>query len=325
MGPTGAGKSTFVDRAVGIPHVGASVDSVSRTEEVRPVRYPYSDGVRNVVLVDTPEFDDMFITDVQILRQIANWLNATYEKNIKLSSVLYLHRISDNGVSGTSLRNYNMFKELCGKDNFKNVILVTTMWDEVTEEVGSAREKELQSDFWRSMLSLGSTTHRFEGTMESAWRIINSLSVAPPIQRRPLQIQREMVDAHVPLHKTAAGRTVLATLFSLMSGVKEIFKRHRNRTQSSLNAIQRDSTRLRRSRSLFSTTAVYNLSSETGIIALGSSGTCSAEGYQSSLGQVISALRDTLSAAEFVRVRYLKNMIVPSLSIALFIEVNLYY
>ncbi|KAI6158373.1 P-loop containing nucleoside triphosphate hydrolase protein, partial [Pisolithus thermaeus] len=220
MGPTGAGKSTFIDRAVERPDMGAGHDLTSCTREVRAVRYPHTDGVRNIVLVDTPGFDDTFMTDVQILKRIAHWLNSTYKKNVKLSGLLYLHRISDNRVGGTPLRNYNMFKELCGKDNFKNVILVTTMWDEVTEEVGSAREEELRADFWRAMIALGSTTHRFERTTESAWKIINSLSVQPLASRRPLQIQSEMVDENLPLHRTAAGRTVLNSLNDLMSSFK---------------------------------------------------------------------------------------------------------
>ncbi|KIK16170.1 hypothetical protein PISMIDRAFT_686573, partial [Pisolithus microcarpus 441] len=48
------------------------------------------------------------------------------------------------------------FKEPWGKDYCKNVILVTTMWDQVSEEVGSERERDrIQSDFWREMISLG--------------------------------------------------------------------------------------------------------------------------------------------------------------------------
>ncbi|KAI6138454.1 hypothetical protein EDD17DRAFT_395562 [Pisolithus thermaeus] len=80
MGPTGAGKSTFVDHAVGRPGVGAGHDLMSYTKEMRPVRYPHSDGIRNIVLIDSPGFDDTFMTDAQILRQIAHWLNATYKK-----------------------------------------------------------------------------------------------------------------------------------------------------------------------------------------------------------------------------------------------------
>ena len=54
-------------------------------------------------------------------------------------SLLYFHRISDNRMAGTLLKNLRMFEELCGKDALKNVIL-TTMWDEVDEETGLARE-----------------------------------------------------------------------------------------------------------------------------------------------------------------------------------------
>lgn len=328
MGPTGAGKSTLIDRAVGRPDVGAGHDLMSYTKEMCPVRYPHSDGIRNIVLVDSPGFDDTFMTDAQILRQIARWLNATYQKNIKLSGVLYLHRISDNRVSGTPLRNYSMFKELCGKENFKNVVLVTTMWDEVTEEIGSAREKELQSDFWRSMINLGSTIHRFEGTTESAWNIINSLSLASPVQRRPLQIQREMVDEHVPLHRTAAGRAVMATFTGLMSGIKGIFRRFMNGRWRTSRPMPQDSKRLlRRSPSVLSTTSATTSSDNskspsvgTVTISLSSSGACNTEGYRGNLVRVLPVLQAALGMAELVCIPYIKDVISPSLSIALSLQ-----
>jgi len=119
-----------------------------------------------------------------------------------LSGLLYFHRISDNRMAGTPLRNLNMFKDLCGRDNFKNVVLVTTMWDEVFEDVGLQREQELKEDLWKAMIRLGSTTRRFHLTEESAWEIINTIPKSPPGER--LQIQREMVDENKPIHKTSA-------------------------------------------------------------------------------------------------------------------------
>ncbi|KAI5988357.1 P-loop containing nucleoside triphosphate hydrolase protein [Pisolithus albus] len=332
MGPTGTGKSTFIDRAVGRPDINAGHDLTSCTKEVRAVRYPHTNGSRNIVLVDTPGFDDTFMTDVQVLQRIADWLNSTYKKNVKLSGILYLHRISDNRVGGTPLRNYRMFNELCGKDNFKNVILVTSMWDVVTEEVGSAREQELRVDFWKAMIALGSTTHRFEGTTESAWKIINSLSVPPLASRRPLQIQWEMVDKHIPLHRTAAGRTVLESLSDLMSSFKGIFRRlSKGRKKLSGPTSQLSSSSLRRSSSLRSNSTFSSSDSTAvgwsvgaGIVSTNNSGACSVEGYQNVLGQVISTLRASLGAAELVRVHYLKNAITSSLSLALFIEVKLH-
>ncbi|KAI6094676.1 hypothetical protein F5141DRAFT_118312 [Pisolithus sp. B1] len=327
MGPTGAGKSTFIDRTVGRPDMGAGHDLTSCTREVRAVRYPHVDGVRNFVLVDTPGFDDTFMTDVQILQRIAHWLYSTYKRNVKLSGLLYLHRISGNRMGKTPLRNYNMFKELCGRDNFKNIILVTTMWDEVTEEVGSAREQELHADFWRAMIALGSTTHRFERTTESAWKIINSLSVAPLIQ----QIPREMVDEHLPLHRTTAGRANMATPTGLMSGTKGIFKLFANGRKRLPNPIPQGSRhRLQRSRPLLSITALRNLSfgNETEmirprvreIISLGGSGACSIEGCQGSLVWVIPVLQAALCMAELVRIPYLEDVISASLSVAVSIE-----
>ncbi|KAI6033497.1 hypothetical protein PISMIDRAFT_687396 [Pisolithus microcarpus 441] len=81
--------------------------------------------------------------DFQVLGEIALWLTAIYDKNIELNGVLYFHPISDDIIIETVSRNYNIFKEMCGKDYFKNVIFVTTMWDEVSEEVGSEREQDL--------------------------------------------------------------------------------------------------------------------------------------------------------------------------------------
>ncbi|KAI5985479.1 hypothetical protein EDD15DRAFT_2554503 [Pisolithus albus] len=217
MGPAGSGKTTFINHAVGSPDAGRG--STSFTKEVRPVRCPHPHGVRSFILVDTPGCNPS-MTDFHVLGEIALWLAGIYEKN-KLNGMLYFHPISDHVIRERTSRNYNVFKELYGKDNCKNVIFVTTMWDDVWEEVGSEREQDLQSDFWRAMIGLGSPTHRFEGTTESAWKIVNSLFDSRTAERRPLQIQRELVDAYLPLHQTAAGGARGATInrLSFLSSV----------------------------------------------------------------------------------------------------------
>ncbi|KAI6024270.1 P-loop containing nucleoside triphosphate hydrolase protein [Pisolithus marmoratus] len=316
MGLTGSGKTTFVSRAVGRSDV--SCGSTSSPKEVCPVRYPHPDGVHNIVLVDTPGFDDTSVSDAQILEKIARWLNAIYIENIKLNGVLYFHPISYSRVRDASARTFNVLKELCGKDNLKNVFFVTTMWDEVSEEVGSAREQELQSSFWQAMMNLGSTTHRFEGTTESAWKIINSLSISQPAERRPLQIQREMVDEYLPLHKTAAGRTFVEGLAGPTSGSKGIFKRFKRATK-------RTSPRASHSTSITVTLTdnpTDTPSIGTGIITLSSSGLCNVEGYRNTLAQVIPTLRAAVGAAELAHIHYLKDAIAPCLSTALSIEVS---
>ena len=69
-----------------------------------------------------------------------------YQNGIKLSGIIYMHRISDFRVGGVSRRNLSMFRKLCGDETLRNVALVTNMWSEVTSERGAARERELRTD-----------------------------------------------------------------------------------------------------------------------------------------------------------------------------------
>ena len=63
--------------------------------------------------------------------------------------ILYLHNIADPQVGGLSQRNMAMFKRslerLCGPDPLKNVVVVTTFWDEVDFTRGVKIESELKT------------------------------------------------------------------------------------------------------------------------------------------------------------------------------------
>ena len=54
----------------------------SVTQNVRAVRIPVQSGLvesaKDIVLVDTPGFDDTTRSDLEVLRMIAEWLNKTY-------------------------------------------------------------------------------------------------------------------------------------------------------------------------------------------------------------------------------------------------------
>ena len=71
-----------------------------------------------------------------------------YESGSKLAGIIYIHRISDERFTGVSVRNFKMFRQLCGDSTLKNVIFVTNMWGKVPKEVGEAREKELAEDYF---------------------------------------------------------------------------------------------------------------------------------------------------------------------------------
>ncbi|KAF7771743.1 hypothetical protein Agabi119p4_6054 [Agaricus bisporus var. burnettii] len=205
MGPTGAGKSSFIAAATGRDFgVGHSLQS--HTSQLTAIRVKR--GENYVVLVDTPGFDDTHLSDYDILKMISDWLRETQDgstKPLKLCGILYLHRISDNRMGGTTLKNLEMFQKLCGKDRFNQVILTTTMWPEDPSDVEDAkgREVELYNVYWKLMIDKGSVIEPFKGTQASAWSILDNLVKK---NKHAIQIQNELKKSWKDVPDTAAGK-----------------------------------------------------------------------------------------------------------------------
>lgn len=104
------------------------------------------------------------------------------------------------------MRNLRMFRELCDENPLKNVILVTSFWDQVSPETGASREEQLRTNpqFWGKMISKGSRVACFEGR-DSALSIVSSLANQRPLA---LSIQHELVEEKKDLIDTAAGIAV---------------------------------------------------------------------------------------------------------------------
>ena len=130
-------------------------------------------------------------------------------------------------MAGTPLKNLRMFEELCGKNAFHNVILTTTMWDDVDEETGRVREEELKSRYWRLMLDRKSTTSRFMGTRESALHLIEPL-IDEANKKSSLLLQQEMVDLRNTLPETSAGVRLFSETERLVKERQEILEKMRN-------------------------------------------------------------------------------------------------
>ena len=128
-----------------------------------------------------------------------------YERGCKLSGVIYVHRISDKRFTGAARQNFDMFRQLCGDETLKNVVLVTNMWDEVSPEDGQDRENQLSSRFFKPVLDKGARLARHHNTTESAHNIIRMIIENHPIA---LQIQRELVDEQRDIVDTTAGEVL---------------------------------------------------------------------------------------------------------------------
>lgn len=162
-------------------------------------------GRSKTLFIDTPGFDDSARTDSDILTEISRILAAQYQAGVSLKGVIYLHRITDVRYQGSSVKTLNIFKKICGQLALKNVLLVTTRWNEVDEGLGASREKELRESFWAYMLNKGSTMTRFYGNKDSATAIASQLVSKQGIV---LEIQRELVDEGKNLKNTVAGSFV---------------------------------------------------------------------------------------------------------------------
>ncbi|KAH7925413.1 kinase-like protein [Leucogyrophana mollusca] len=220
MGPTGTGKSSFINAAIRQACAIVGHDLESCTQKVVAFTCPHPDGSnRNIVFVDTPGFDDSKRTDYDILRDISKWLEQTYRQGITLTGILLFHRISESRMRGTPVKNLAVFEELCGKDALQNVVLTTTMWDEVSIEVGLEHEEQLKTQFWHPMISHGCRTARFESSSDSAWEIINQFDIN---NRRAVKLQTEVVDEGKKFSETSAYSVMVRWWKQFVEKVREL-------------------------------------------------------------------------------------------------------
>ncbi|KAG6814645.1 hypothetical protein H0H87_008295 [Tephrocybe sp. NHM501043] len=154
----------FINKVVGkdVAAVGHGLKSQTTGVKAYPFHNP-GYPTHRIMLVDTPGFDDIATKDSDILRRIGAWLVRSYRFDMKLAGVVYLHKINNNRWQTTGQKNRTFFERLCGKGAAKKIVLLTTMWDSVTQGDGIVREEELKHTFWSDMVHAGSAVMRASG------------------------------------------------------------------------------------------------------------------------------------------------------------------
>ena len=244
----------------------------SCTSDIITVRLSFPEWIASdIVFVDTPGFDHTNKTETDVLKMVANWLktryvildlncerklsisHCRYEKDILLSGLVYCHRISNTHMAATSVRHLRTFEELCGKDALENVILATTMWDEVDEATGKMEEERMKTKYWNKMLERRSTTGRFLGTYESVLQLLQPLIDAANFKRSSLLLQYEMVDMGKQLTETSAGRRLFTKVQHIVSQRQDVIQQIQNemrcpiKDRTSLQPLQDEHERLSQS------------------------------------------------------------------------------
>ncbi len=155
-----------------------------------------------------------------MLRDIAFILAQLYRMKVAIAGIIYLHRITDNRLSGTAVKSLRILAKLCGEHGYPHVILATSMWDTVRVPGNNAeflaavdRENQLrQADTpWRQICSQGNPSMRWTRSKEgwSSMAIMDALmDIYLQHGQLELRIQVELVDEGRQLDDTEAGMAV---------------------------------------------------------------------------------------------------------------------
>ncbi|KAJ6014639.1 hypothetical protein N7540_009230 [Penicillium herquei] len=225
MGMTGSGKSTFVSRCSGRDvNVGHGLYSCTDSIDV----FDFQWKGRRIYLIDTPGFNDTDRSDIDTLGIFATYLGASHANGVRLHGIIMLHPITSNRMSGSTIRNIEMTKAMCGFKFYDNFAIATTMWpesslnDEMT--ILENREAELVNEerFFGALISKGATYFRHndkEPTSvldeEASAQLIVSHLIEKSDKFIPevLQLQREITEQRKSLGETTAGIILTGELY----------------------------------------------------------------------------------------------------------------
>ena len=113
-------------------------------------------------------------------------------------------------MQGTAIRNLRLLKDLCGSENYGNIVLVTLGWSHPPNAEDEMRETELRTTdrFWGEFIKQGATIRRHHGGKESAIKIVKHLLDKTPVV---LKFQKELAKFGI-IGKTSAGEEVILNL-----------------------------------------------------------------------------------------------------------------
>ncbi|KAK5652804.1 hypothetical protein OQA88_9470 [Cercophora sp. LCS_1] len=228
-GMTGAGKTTFASVASGQRlRVGHGLDPC--TQEPQAVKFKLDN--RDVILIDTPGFDDTTRSDIEILAETGEWLEKQgFTKNTIFDGLILPHPITEERLdSRMEKQRTRLIQDILGREAYKRVIIATTMWGTIAEEYHDTFEEEMgfrkgkggvRNDFHDG----GATFVRHDNTQDSAHRIIRTI-VERSARAEETLLQKEM-GSTFRFADTSAGRELRAHLEEEIDFIESQLLEHR--------------------------------------------------------------------------------------------------
>ncbi|KAI1170706.1 hypothetical protein F4777DRAFT_102739 [Nemania sp. FL0916] len=138
MGASGSGKSSFVaavakegERVI----IGHGTESCTTECTVYPTKYSSDD--RQIVVIDTPGFNDPKKENNKTLKNITDFIREAGD----ISGVVYLYRCSDTRFDGDSKINFDVIKAMCGPKFYSRIALCSTFWNTISSSFSQEKLK----------------------------------------------------------------------------------------------------------------------------------------------------------------------------------------
>ncbi|PPQ72645.1 hypothetical protein CVT24_012646 [Panaeolus cyanescens] len=182
-GPTGSGKSSFIEALSNTKSLGISKDQLEgftqavTAYKVENLLVDYLGKRYPVCLLDSPGFSDANISEFEVIEQVRKWLS---DQGLRyVNTILYFYPITDIRIPGSRRRTMEMLKSLIKREdrNEGTLTIVTTMWDKVWNEHVRKRAEanfvDIRDNLFKEMVRSGTGVVQFWNTQESALEIMS--------------------------------------------------------------------------------------------------------------------------------------------------------
>ncbi|KAF9039861.1 hypothetical protein BJ165DRAFT_1530872 [Panaeolus papilionaceus] len=180
LGPTGSGKSSFVEAVASNPSLGLSssglegfTTSVSIYRIINAVVYNSP-----IYLVDMPGFTDSKISVMSIVSMLKDMIQNLNSLNLFVFHILYHMPINKYRLPGSQRQALRTFEALTGTNSAMNITFVSMMWDLIWNEKSSERAErnlsQLCNEIWKDYIAQGAEIVKFYNTSESALTILDN-------------------------------------------------------------------------------------------------------------------------------------------------------
>ncbi|KAF9037464.1 P-loop containing nucleoside triphosphate hydrolase protein [Panaeolus papilionaceus] len=181
MGPTGAGKSSFIEALAGTSqNLSISSDQLAGyTQGVTAYHlrnvFTKEHPTYPVYLLDTPGFSDTKISEIEIIGMVNDWIQ---QHNLPdIDHIFYCIPITATRLAGTKRRTIALIKEFLNPPRgFDSITFVTTMWDTLHNDRVTQRAEsnfaQLRDVVLKEFIEGKANIGRFTNTQSSALDIL---------------------------------------------------------------------------------------------------------------------------------------------------------